>query len=161
MYHRAARCVILSLAWASYQIRKIAGCACTGNAGRFPRHRLRRKPLVIDPGMHQGTCVMHVPWYISGSLTRGGGEIVPRCIPEILFWIMSLGNQMLAAVIIVNHDDVIPMENFPRYWSFTWGIQRSLVNSPHNGQWRGALMFYLICAWTNCWANNRSNAKHA
>ena len=22
---------------------------------------------------------------------------------------------------------------------------------PHKGQWRGALMFYLICAWTNAW----------
>ena len=27
-------------------------------------------------------------------------------------------------------------------------------NSPHKGQWRGALMFSLICAWTNSWANN-------
>ena len=26
---------------------------------------------------------------------------------------------------------------------------------PHKGQWRGALMFSLICAWTNGWANNR------
>ena len=44
---------------------------------RFPRHRLQRKPLVSDPGMHQGTCVTHVPICISGSLTRGGGENVP------------------------------------------------------------------------------------
>ena len=29
------------------------------------------------------------------------------------------------------------------------------VNSPHKGQWRGALMFYLICVWINCWVNNR------
>ena len=29
-----------------------------------------------------------------------------------------------------------------------------LVNSPHKGQWRGALMFSLICAWTNGWVNN-------
>ena len=29
-----------------------------------------------------------------------------------------------------------------------------LVNSPHEGQWRGALMFSLICAWTNAWVNN-------
>ena len=29
------------------------------------------------------------------------------------------------------------------------------VNSPHKGQWRGALMFPLICAWINCWVNNR------
>ena len=29
------------------------------------------------------------------------------------------------------------------------------VDSLHKGQWRGALMFSLICAWTNGWANNR------
>ena len=29
------------------------------------------------------------------------------------------------------------------------------VNSTHKGQWRGALMFSLICAWTNDWVNNR------
>ena len=29
------------------------------------------------------------------------------------------------------------------------------MNSPHKGQWRGALMFPLICAWINGWVNNR------
>ena len=29
------------------------------------------------------------------------------------------------------------------------------MDSPHKGQWRGALMFSLICAWTNGRANNR------
>ena len=33
-------------------------------------------------------------------------------------------------------------------------FHRSPVNSPHKGQWRGALMFSLICAWTVSWANN-------
>ena len=28
-------------------------------------------------------------------------------------------------------------------------------NFPHQGQWRGALMFSLICAWMNDWVNNR------
>ena len=43
--------------WASYQIRKIACCACTGNAGNVSSHsRLQRKPLVSDTGMHHGTC---------------------------------------------------------------------------------------------------------
>ena len=41
---------------------------------RFPPYRLKRKPLVSDPGMHHGTCVTHVPWCMSGSLTRGGGK---------------------------------------------------------------------------------------
>ena len=38
---------------------------------------------------------------------------------------------------------------------FVRGIYRSQVNSPHKGQWRGALMFPLICAWINGWVNNR------
>ena len=29
------------------------------------------------------------------------------------------------------------------------------VNSPHKGQWRGALMFSLICVCINGWINNR------
>ena len=28
-------------------------------------------------------------------------------------------------------------------------------NSPHKGQWRGALMFSLLCALINSWVNNR------
>ena len=31
----------------------------------------------------------------------------------------------------------------------------SSVNSSHKGQWRGALIFSLICAWINGWLNNR------
>ena len=31
----------------------------------------------------------------------------------------------------------------------------SPVNPPHKGQWRGALMFYMICIWINGWVNNR------
>ena len=51
-------------------------------------------------------------------------------------------------------DDVIEWKHFPRYCPFVQGIHRSPVNSSHKGQWRGALMFSLICAWTNSWANN-------
>ena len=74
---------------ASYQIRKIAGCACAGNAGNvFPRRRFQRKLLVSDPGMHHSTCVTHVLWCMSGSLTCGDGENVPgipgACAPAIL-----------------------------------------------------------------------------
>ena len=44
---------------------------------------------------------------------------------------------------------------FPRYWPSVRGIHRSPVNSSHKGQWRGALMFSLICVWINDWVNNR------
>ena len=62
----------------SYQIRQIASCAGAGNAGNaFPRRRLKRKLVISDPCMHHGTCVTHVPWCMSGSLTHDGGENVP------------------------------------------------------------------------------------
>ena len=53
------------------------------------------------------------------------------------------------------YDDVIKWRHFPHYWPFVQGIHRSPVNSPHKGQWCGALMFSLICAWINAWVNNR------
>ena len=53
-----------------------------------------------------------------------------------------------------NHDDVIKWKHFPRYWPFVREIHRPSVNSPHKGQWRGALMFSLICIWINGWVNN-------
>ena len=54
-----------------------------------------------------------------------------------------------------HHDDVIKWKHFQRYWPFVRGIHRSPVNSPHKGQWRGGLMFTLICARINAWVNNR------
>ena len=53
------------------------------------------------------------------------------------------------------HDDVIKWKHFPRCWPFARGIHRSSVNCPHKGQWRGALMFSLICVWINGWVNYR------
>ena len=40
------------------------------------------------------------------------------------------------------HDDVIKWKHFPCYW----GIYRSPLNSHKKTQWRGTLMFSLICA---------------
>ena len=57
---------MVSIPWASCQIRKIAGCASAGNAGAFPP-----TPLVSDPDMHHVTHVTHVLWCIPGSLTSG------------------------------------------------------------------------------------------
>ena len=48
----------------------------------------------------------------------------------------------LGTLMTILHDDVIKWEHFLRYWPFVQGIHRSPVNSPHKGQWRGALMFF-------------------
>ena len=53
----------IRLQWASCQIRKLTGFACAGSVGNvFPPTDFK---------------VTHVPWCMSGSLTRGGGENVP------------------------------------------------------------------------------------
>ena len=56
---------------------------------------------------------------------------------------------------MIFHDDVIKWKHFPRYWPFVRGIHRSPVKFPHKGQWRGAVMFSLICVCINGWVNNR------
>ena len=46
----------------------------------------------------------------------------------------------------VNHDDAL--------LALCAGNSLSPLNSPHKGQWRGALMFSFIYTWTNGWVNN-------
>ena len=141
---------------------------------RFPRHRFQRKPLVSDPGIHHGTWVTHVPWCMSRSLTRGGGENVPGACATGDFAYLARGPLVKVMACLFSakprttnvpfltakpdtnssHDDVIKWKHFPRYWPFVRGIHRSPVNSPHKGQWRGALMFSLTCTRINGWVNN-------
>ena len=47
------------------------------------------------------------------------------------------------------------METFSALLAICAGNSPVPVNSPHKGQWRGALMFSLIYAWINDWVNNR------
>ena len=47
------------------------------------------------------------------------------------------------------------VEKFSALLALFEGVPRSPVNSPHKGQWRRALMYPLICAWTNDWVNTR------
>ena len=53
------------------------------------------------------------------------------------------------------HYDVIKWKHCSRYCPFMRGIQRRPVNSPHKGQWSGALVFSLICACILDYVNNR------
>ena len=50
------------------------------------------------------------------------------------------------------HDDVIKWKQIPRYWSFVRGIHLSPVFPLTKAR---CLIFSLIYAWTNGWANNR------
>ena len=89
-----------------------------------------------------------------------------KCMSSVKWWPGCLGlnvfirNQFVTPNFIQRGhglccDNVIKWKHFPRYWPFVLGIHRSPVNSPHKGQWHGALMFSLICAWINGWVNTR------
>ena len=61
-----------------------------------------------------------------------------------------INNMISFSTLRKSHDDIIKWKHFPRNWPFRRGIRRN----PHKGQWRGALMFSLICVWINDWVNN-------
>ena len=85
---------------------------------------------------------------VSRKPSRTGVSAVP---PDSLApLVMTFGSGMRD-----KFGPVIWWRHFPRYWPFVRGIHRWSMNSPLKGQWRGALMFSLICAWINGWVNNR------
>ena len=48
------------------------------------------------------------------------------------------------------------METFSALLALYVGNSPVTGEFPHKGQWRGALIFSLICVWTNGWVNNRN-----
>ena len=81
-----------------------------------------------------------------------------KFMSKLLHFVVYIGFEYVFLVTVelsARDDDVIKWKHFPRYWHFVRGIHRSPANSPYKGQWRGALMISLICAWINGWANNR------
>ena len=76
-----------------------------------------------------------------------------RNVPTFKYWLSALRNKLQWNLNQNTYDDVIKWRHLPRNWPLVRGIHRSPVDSPHKGQW---LVFSLICASTNGWANNRA-----
>ena len=116
-----------------------------------------RRPCAIDTQLIRNTSEIVAP------------EVFHQTISAILLRICSFSRTpyerhsiagqwnrgIIQMLFVAWHDDVIKWKHFPRYWPFVRGIHRWPVNSPHKGQWRGALMFSLICVWINGWVNSR------
>ena len=78
-----------------------------------------------------------------------GIEYSPKCLykARILFCFVLVWYRTILVRMMTSSNG----KKYPCYWPFVRGIHRSPVNYPHKGQWRGAFMFSLICAWTNGW----------
>ena len=107
---------------------------------------------VLGNGIHEWV----IPSWISNRklLPGCGFGVIVILLKLLQSWVWKVYAQQEDAPQNLIHDDVIKWRYFPRYWPFVRGIHRWPVNSPHKGQWRGALMFYLICARINAWVNN-------
>ena len=124
------------------------GCHLSSVHWRKPRANCIYTSFKVlwSQGPHNGAC---------GITIRGLFEMLSVVFIQVSLGVLELlhsGDQVGSHSWI--HDDVIKWKHFPRYWPFVRGINRSPVNSPHKGQWTGALMFSFICVWTNAWVNN-------
>ena len=70
--------------------------------------------------------------------------LVRSCTSVYVAWWRHMASSILVLIGWV-HDNFINWKPYLRYWPFVRGIHRSQVDSPNKDQWRGALMFSLIC----------------
>ena len=97
---------------------------------------------------------MQIPWLFPIFIFSLTFNKIPWLFPDF-FQVWNFPDfSLTAGHPEIPHDDVIKWKHFLRYWPFVRGIHLSPVNSPHKGQWRGALMFSLSCVWINGWVNN-------
>ena len=108
---------------------------------------LGKVACMITPPIYKKNLAHEWSWEFSSTQT---GKLVASLVTCDQFWILYI--HMGSAL---EHDDVIKWKHFCVTGPFVRGIHRSLVDFLHRNQWRGALVFYLICAWTNGWADNR------
>ena len=106
-------------------------------------------PSVKQPAyLHRGKV-----WWINHNYTLLHTDLSRLLTWEIAISILVPSSHCMHMMTSSNGNITVPLCD---YWPFVRGIHRSPVNSPHRGQWRGALMFFLlICAWINGWVNKR------
>ena len=91
-------------------------------------------------------------WFCYQLITKPGNKPVSHSWSDTYDSVRSIWCNFKSAEA---HDDVIQGKHFPRYLTFVRRFHRSPVNSPHKGQWCGALVFSLIFTSINRYVNNR------
>ena len=117
---------------------------------RFPRHRLQRKPQVSDPDMHRGTCVTHVPWCMSGSLTSGGGEnnFTYLVRGPLGLWTTSIEGDILLAATTMTHNPLISKPSYTIFYNLMSNVSWFIVSKALRGSRRKQYIVPLVRYWT-------------
>ena len=135
------------MSWRKWSVYAIKSRGCKFADGEF---MWRISNIISETNLMTVSHWWHktITWFLKRTMPLDADSTVPeiQC---------HLGNAPGAPSTNIVHDDVIKWKHFPRNWPFVRRIHRSPVNSPHKGQWRGALMFSLICVGINDWVNNR------
>ena len=108
----------------------------------------------MGPSFTWSRCINHVAFAVAW---------VVACMNDVGFSTGEVGKHIPLSQVATLYDQVerVVTETWWRHQMVTFSALlafyagNSSVNSPHKGQWRGALMFSLICAWINGWVNNR------
>ena len=128
--------------------------------GGWPQHGPPRLDYILDTLCGNPAVPMHLIICLHPDLETFIQLclVSPSALTNELNQCQVSPNALGAIVIIILASvscDVIKWRHFQRSCPFVRGIHRSPVISPHKGQWRRALTFSLIYAWTNSWVNNR------
>ena len=97
------------------------------------------RPRILSSLLRSGRRVLFLIWCFYGVWLRK--QIANIMLEQAHSHFMMT---QYSVVSIGSHDDVIK-----------WKHLCAIGFSPHEGQWRTAKMFSLICTWTNVSANNR------
>ena len=119
---------------------------CAGNSpvtGEFPAQRPVKRSFDVFFDLH--------PWINDWINNREAGDLrhnrshydVIVMAPQSIIYASLCCRGMISFSVLI--------QSVYHFCDFPW----SPVSSPHKGQWRGVLMFSLICAWKSGWANNR------
>ena len=125
----------------------------------------RKITRLLDILIHESSWTLRLPErikikaYIIKSAWQSAKRRWSHNGPKVMPWWYLGKNEIVISMEITTesphiHDEV-KWKHRPRHWPFVRGIHRSQENSPHKGQLRVAMMFSLICAWTNGPATNR------
>ena len=75
--------------------------------------------------------------------TRYVLQYIPMCQFYGLYCLHEMSRNDYRQAYKMRMNDVIKWKKIPRYWPFVRGKHRSLVDSPHKDQWRGAFFVWV------------------
>ena len=84
---------------------------------------------------------------------EGWREVPDCCHTKYSYWRQAVSGGTAENITMMTSSNW----NIFRVTGPLWRESLSPVDSPHKGQWCGALMLSLICTWTNVWVNNLDN----